>query len=49
MHHTEYGSTERETEADKPIPVTGSREFRYMAKSYNRMHEKLYGNKEDTP
>ena len=36
-------------EADKPIPVTGSKEFRYMAKSYNRMHEKLYGNKEDTP
>ena len=36
-------------EADKPIPVTGAREFRYMARSYNRMHEKLYGDKEENP
>ena len=38
-----------QAEAGKPIPVTGSREFRYMAKSYNRIHEKLYGNGEDSP
>ncbi len=35
-------------EAGEPIPVIGSKEFRYMAKSYNRMHEKLYGSKEET-
>ena len=34
-------------EADQPVPVTGAREFRYMARSYNRMHEKLYGGKEE--
>ena len=31
------------------IPVTGAKEFRYMAKHYNKMHEKLYGSKEDNP
>ena len=35
--------------AGKPISEKGAREFAYMAKSYNKMHEKLYGNKEDTP
>ena len=40
---------EKRAEADEPIPVTGAKEFRYMAKSYNKMHEKLYGNKEETP
>ena len=35
-------------EAGEPIPVIGSKEFRYMAKSYNKMHEKLYGSKEET-
>ena len=34
-------------ETNEPVPVIGSREFRYMAKSYNRMHEKLYGGKEE--
>ena len=34
-------------EADKPVPVTGAREFRYMARSYNKMREKLYGDEED--
>ena len=33
----------RLAEAGKPVPVTGAKEFRYMAKSYNKMHEKLYG------
>ena len=40
---------QKRAEAGEAIPVTGAKEFRYMAKSYNRMHEKLYGNKEDTP
>ena len=35
-------------EAGEPIPMIGSKEFRYMAKSYNKMHEKLYGSKEET-
>ncbi len=35
-------------EAGEPIPVTGSKEFRYMAKSYNRMHDKLYGSGDET-
>ena len=35
-------------EAGEPIPVIGSKEFRYMAKSYNKMHDKLYGSKEET-
>ena len=39
----------RLAEAGKPVPVTGAKEFRYMAKSFNKMHEKLYGNKEETP
>ena len=36
-------------EKGEPIPVNGAREFRYMARHYNRMHEKLYGNKEEQP
>ena len=40
---------QKKAEADEPIPVTGAKEFRYMAKSYNKMHRKLYGSKEDTP
>ena len=35
-------------EAGEPIPIIGSKEFRYMAKSYNKMHEKLYGSKGET-
>lgn len=38
----------RKAEAGEPIPVTGAKEFRYMAKSYNKMHGKLYGNKEES-
>lgn len=40
---------EKRAEAGEPIPVTGAKEFRYMAKSFNKMHEKLYGSKEETP
>lgn len=36
-------------EAGKPIPAEGATEFRYMAESYNRMHEKLNSGKEGTP
>ncbi len=36
----------KRAEVGQPVPVTGAREFRYMAKSYNKMHEKLYGDKE---
>ena len=42
-------NAEKQAEAGEPIPETGAKEFRYMAKSYNRMHQKLYGNKEETP
>ena len=42
-------NAQKQAEAGEPIRVTGAREFRYMAKSYNKMHEKLYGNKEETP
>ena len=40
---------QKRAEAGEQIPVTGAKEFRYMAKSYNKMHQKLYGNKEETP
>ena len=42
-------NAQKQAEAGEPIHVTGAREFRYMAKSYNKMHEKLYGSKEETP
>ncbi len=41
-------NAQKQAEAGKPIPVTGAKEFRYMAKHYNKMHEKLYGSKEET-
>ena len=34
-------------ERDEPVPVIGAKEFRYMARSYNRMHRKIYGDKEE--
>ena len=34
---------------EEPIEVKGAREFRNLARGYNRMHEKLYGNKEENP
>ena len=40
-------TAQKKAEAGEPIPVTGAKEFRYMAKHYNKMHEKLYGSKED--
>ena len=39
----------KEIAADRPITVTGAREFRKLAEGYNRMHEKLYGSREDKP
>lgn len=42
-------NAQKKAEAGEPIPVTGAKEFRYMAKHYNKMREKLYGNKEETP
>lgn len=41
-------NAQKQAEAGKPISVTGAKEFRYMAKHYNKMHEKLYGSKEET-
>ena len=38
----------KQAEADQPIAETGSKEFRYLARGYNKMHQKLYGNKEET-
>ena len=34
---------------EEPIEVKGAREFRNLARGYNRLHEKLYGNKEENP
>ena len=34
---------------EEPVEVKGAREFRSLARGYNRMYEKLYGNKEDNP
>ena len=42
-------NAQKQAEAGETITVTGAKEFRYMAKHYNKMHEKLYGNKEGTP
>ncbi len=39
----------KQAEMGKPIQITGSKEFRYLAESYNRMHDKLNENKEETP
>ena len=32
---------QKHAEQDEPIPVTGAREFRYLARAYNKMREKL--------
>lgn len=40
-------SAEKQIEKDEPIEVRGGREFRNLARGYNRMHEKLYGSREE--
>ena len=42
-------NAQKQAEAGETITVTGAKEFRYMAKHYNKMYNKLYGSKEDTP
>ena len=42
-------NAEKKIAADEPIPEKGAKEFRRMARGYNKMHEKLYGSKEETP
>lgn len=42
-------NAQKKAESGDPIPVTGAKEFRYMARSYNKMYQKLYGSKEDAP
>lgn len=37
----------KQAEEGKQVTEKGAREFRYMAKNYNKMHKKLYGDKED--
>ena len=39
----------KQAEMGKPIQITGSKEFRYLAESYNRMHDKLNENKVVSP
>ena len=38
----------KQAEKGEPLTETGSKEFRYMAKSFNKMHKKLYGDGEET-
>ena len=39
-------NAEKQIEKDQPIEVRGAMEFRSLARGYNKMHDKLYGNKE---
>ena len=39
-------NAEKQIEKDQPIEVRGAKEFRNLARGYNKMHDKLYGNKE---
>lgn len=38
---------EKKIEAGEPIPEKGAKEFRSLARGYNKMHRKLYENEED--
>ena len=40
---------QQKIDKEEPIPEKGAKEFKALAHGYNRMHEKLYGNKEETP
>lgn len=40
-------NAEKQASRGEPIEERGAREFRSMARRYNRMHEELHGNKED--
>ena len=42
-------NAEEHSNKGEPIPETGVKEFRKLAKGYNKMHEKLYGTKEEDP
>ena len=42
-------NAEKKIAAGEPVTVAGAKEFRRMAREYNKMHEKLYGSREDTP
>ena len=42
-------NAEKQIGKDQPIEVRGAKEFRSLARGYNKMHEKLYGNKEKEP
>lgn len=39
-------NAEKQIEKDQPIEIRGAKEFRNLARGYNKMHDKLYGNKE---
>ena len=40
---------QKNIEEGKPLPDKGAKEMRQLAKAYNRIHDKLYGSKEETP
>jgi nitrate/nitrite-specific signal transduction histidine kinase len=40
---------EKRIEAGEPIPETGAKEFRNLARGYNKMRRKLYRDEEETP
>jgi len=42
-------AAQKNVEENKPIDETGAKELRQLAKAYNRIHEKLYGSKEEIP
>ena len=40
---------QQKIDKEEPIPEKGAKEFKTLAHGYNRMYDKLYGNKEETP
>ena len=38
----------RNIREQKPIPVTGAKEFRHLAEDYNAMHEELHRTEKET-